>query len=216
MTAESTPSPGSRTSPSSTRRRGGCFMSAASTSIPAPTRHIRRFLWVETGSLSVPRTEVPRCSTPAPATSRLRAIRSRASAPHRCSPVNACTSAASATSTASGSSLCAPNRRDPETASGRRWTPASIHAPRLASRPAPLRGRARLVFLRIEDLFDPQIEQLGDGKGQRQGRVVLAGLDGVDALTGHTEPFGKARLAPGPQGPQLLQPILQGPTSLFW
>ena len=48
----------------------------------------------------------------------------------------------------------------------------------------------------IEDFLDAAPEQAGDGEGQRQGRVILPGFDGVDGLAGDVEPVGQLGLAP--------------------
>ena len=65
------------------------------------------------------------------------------------------------------------------------------------------RGRDRLDRLRAaarrrdEDLLDRQLEQLGDPEGERQRRIVFAGLDRIDALARHFEALGEVLLAPG-------------------
>lgn len=47
----------------------------------------------------------------------------------------------------------------------------------------------------MEDLLDAGLEVTDDGNGRRKGGVVLALLDGVDALPGHTQ--GGAELGLG-------------------
>ena len=42
-----------------------------------------------------------------------------------------------------------------------------------------------------EDVFDRELEQLGDPEGERERRVVAAGLDRVDALARDLEPLGE-------------------------
>src|SRR5579884_3981953 len=49
---------------------------------------------------------------------------------------------------------------------------------------------------RDEDVFDQQVEQLGDTERERQRRIIFAGLDRIDALTRDFEPFGEVLLAP--------------------
>ena len=49
----------------------------------------------------------------------------------------------------------------------------------------------------MEDLLDGGLEVAGDGDGERKGGVVLALLDGVDALSGHAQ--GGSELGRGPR-----------------
>jgi len=60
-----------------------------------------------------------------------------------------------------------------------------------------------------EHLLDGQAEQLGDSKGERQRRVVLARLDGVDALPRDAETLGEVALAPVALGAQDSEPVVQ-------
>src|SRR6476659_10272383 len=61
---------------------------------------------------------------------------------------------------------------------------------------------------RDEDVFDRQVEQLGDAEGERQRRVVLAGLDRVDALSRDFQAAGEVGLAQAAFGAQDLEEIL--------
>ena len=47
-----------------------------------------------------------------------------------------------------------------------------------------------------EDLFDRLIEDGGDTKGERQARIVLSLLDGIDGLTGDLELLRQVCLSP--------------------
>ncbi len=60
----------------------------------------------------------------------------------------------------------------------------------------------------LEDVFDRLIERRGDLEGKRKRRVVLAGLDRVDALSGHVELLGEPALRPVPLGAEDPQAIL--------
>src|SRR5688572_6981474 len=60
----------------------------------------------------------------------------------------------------------------------------------------------------IENLLDPFVEEAGQLEGQRQRRIIFAGLDRVDGLARHAEPAAKLRLAPVAFRAQHLQPIL--------
>ena len=48
----------------------------------------------------------------------------------------------------------------------------------------------------MEDLLDQRVEDLGDLEGERQARVVAAGLDGVDGLTRDAGTGGEVSLGP--------------------
>ena len=61
----------------------------------------------------------------------------------------------------------------------------------------------------IENLLDPHPEQARQPEGQRQRRIVLAGLDRVDRLARHTDPAAKLRLAPATFCTYYQQSILQ-------
>ena len=69
------------------------------------------------------------------------------------------------------------------------------------------RARSRLGSS-VEDLFDGQVEQASDLEGEGQAGIVLAGLDGVDRLTGDPELSRQPRLGPVALGTQDLQPVL--------
>src|SRR5205085_5901066 len=51
-----------------------------------------------------------------------------------------------------------------------------------------------------ENLLDRSVEQFGDPKGERQGRIILPGLDRIDALPRYLDPLGEILLAPGALG----------------
>lgn len=57
-----------------------------------------------------------------------------------------------------------------------------------------------LASLILEDSLDRQAEEASDLEGERETRVVLASLDGVDALAGNIETLGELRLAPAAFG----------------
>src|SRR5204863_9176774 len=52
------------------------------------------------------------------------------------------------------------------------------------------------ILLGLEDAFDGTPKQTPEGERQRQTRIVLAGLDGVDGLPGYLEPLGEIGLRP--------------------
>src|SRR3954454_14858993 len=60
----------------------------------------------------------------------------------------------------------------------------------------------------VENLLDRPLEQPGEAEGERQRRIVFAGLDRVDRLARHAEPAAKLRLAPVPLGPQHFETVL--------
>src|SRR5688572_19687573 len=62
----------------------------------------------------------------------------------------------------------------------------------------------------VEHRLDGQVEQAGDLEGERQRRVVLAGLDGVDALAGDPQAISELALAPVALGAQDLEAVLHG------
>src|SRR5690606_10909099 len=79
------------------------------------------------------------------------------------------------------------------------------------------RGRGRSVRrsgggVVEEDGLDGAPEDAGDAEGQRQGRIVLAGLDGVDGLARDAQARGQVALAPAPLGAQHFQMIAHGLT----
>src|ERR1044072_8931625 len=68
-----------------------------------------------------------------------------------------------------------------------------------------------IAFLRSvvrEDGFDRKLEERGDAEGERQARIIFAGLDGVDALPGDLQPLGEIALAPVALGAQHLESVL--------
>src|SRR3546814_17922388 len=54
------------------------------------------------------------------------------------------------------------------------------------------------------NIFDPQLEQVGDAAGEGERRVVFPRLDRVDRLARHLEPLGEIALAPVAPGAQAL------------
>src|SRR6185437_6798708 len=62
-----------------------------------------------------------------------------------------------------------------------------------------------------ENRLDRLAEQARDLERQRQAGVVLAGLDGVDALARDVEPGREVRLAPVALGAQHFQAVLHRP-----
>ena len=66
----------------------------------------------------------------------------------------------------------------------------------------------------IENILDPHVEQAGNPEGQGEGRVVFAGLDGVDRLTRHIEPASQFRLAPVAFGAQDFEAVFHGVSDL--
>jgi hypothetical protein len=69
---------------------------------------------------------------------------------------------------------------------------------------------------RLEDRLDRQAEHFGDAEGKGEGRIIFAGLDGIDALARHAEPLGQVGLAPLAGCAQRLEAILhqQPPSTL--
>ncbi len=63
----------------------------------------------------------------------------------------------------------------------------------LARPPVLLRPRC---LRRVEDLLDQAVEEVRDLERERKARVVLAGLERVDGLTGDAEPIREVRLRP--------------------
>jgi hypothetical protein len=59
-----------------------------------------------------------------------------------------------------------------------------------------------------EDPLDRQFEQGRQAIGQRQGRVVLVGLDRVDRLAGGVHPLGQFALAQAQRQADFAQPVL--------
>src|SRR5690606_314945 len=99
-------------------------------------------------------------------------------------------------------SLVSPNRAtNPSTADTSTRSTAAV---RLTGRSTP-----RLSVLAIiENLLDRHLEKARDAEGQRQGGIVLAGLDRVDRLPRHVEPQGQFRLAPVAFGAQHLEAVV--------
>src|SRR3546814_14542120 len=62
-----------------------------------------------------------------------------------------------------------------------------------------------------ENIFDPQLEQVGDAEGEGERRVVFPRLDRVDRLARHFEPLGEIALAPVALGAQDLEAVLHAP-----
>jgi hypothetical protein len=60
----------------------------------------------------------------------------------------------------------------------------------------------------LEDVFDLALEEPGDLEGERQGRVVLAGLQRVHRLPRYVEPFRQIGLAPFAFGAENPESIL--------
>jgi len=61
-----------------------------------------------------------------------------------------------------------------------------------------------------EDLVDRHCEQFRHAQRQREARVVLVGLDGIDRLPRHAEAAAELTLAPAVRLPMRLDPILDG------
>lgn len=72
--------------------------------------------------------------------------------------------------------------------------PGTSGAELIGARPAA--GRCS----RLEDILDPDPEQLRDGEGELQAGVVLAGLDRVHRPARYAEPFGEIALGPAAFG----------------
>lgn len=73
------------------------------------------------------------------------------------------------------------------------------------------RRKTTTIFVRrgfMKNLFDAETEEPGSPEGERQARIELACLDGVDGLPGHIEGVGQLRLRPVALGAQHLKPIL--------
>ena len=66
-----------------------------------------------------------------------------------------------------------------------------------------------MASLVLKDCFDRQAEEASELEGERQAGIILAGLDGVDALAGDVEEVGELRLAPAAFGAQRLESVLQ-------
>ena len=64
-----------------------------------------------------------------------------------------------------------------------------------ASRGSSLMNGAGARFI-LEERFDRLTKEARDFEGERQARVVLARLDGIDALARHVEPFRQLGLTP--------------------
>src|SRR3546814_4417222 len=62
-----------------------------------------------------------------------------------------------------------------------------------------------------ENIFDPQLEQVGDAEGEGERRVVFPRLDRVDRLARHFEPLGEIALAPVALGARDLEAVLHAP-----
>src|SRR5436305_5436302 len=65
----------------------------------------------------------------------------------------------------------------------------------------------------IENLLYAHVEQPRQPEGQRQRRIVLAGLDRIDRLARDADPAAKLRLAPASFRPQDPQSILHSAPS---
>src|ERR1700722_13149960 len=68
--------------------------------------------------------------------------------------------------------------------------------------------RKIIAILIMKNLFNAQSEEAGGAESQRQARIELARLDGVDGLPGHIQRAGQLGLRPVALGAQYLQPIL--------
>lgn len=60
----------------------------------------------------------------------------------------------------------------------------------------------------LENHFNGSFEELGDGKGQWETRIVLPRLDGVHRLPRDAQSFGQLALRPRPFGPEYPEPIV--------
>src|SRR5438046_10412047 len=72
-------------------------------------------------------------------------------------------------------------------------------------------GHPRLVrgaLFVMKNPFNGHSEEPGGPKGERQARVELARLDGVDSLPGHIKGVGQLGLRPVALGAQHLEPVL--------
>jgi len=70
------------------------------------------------------------------------------------------------------------------------------------------RALLRFRVVRLEDGFDRRAEDLSHSKGERQARIVSAGLDRVHGLTRHLQPLRQIRLRPVVLRAQHLEPVL--------
>src|SRR5689334_23747401 len=64
------------------------------------------------------------------------------------------------------------------------------------------------VMAIIENLLDRAVEEAREPEGERQRRIIFAGLDGVYRLARDAEAGAELRLAPVPLRAQHLQPVL--------
>jgi hypothetical protein len=65
---------------------------------------------------------------------------------------------------------------------------------------------------RPEDLFDGDLERIGDAKREREARIVLAALQGIYGLTRDFEVPGELSLSPPSLEPEILEPVLHRTT----
>src|ERR1700679_1202486 len=68
--------------------------------------------------------------------------------------------------------------------------------------------RKTTAILVMKNLFDAQSEEPSGPEGERQARIELARLDGVNGLPGHIQGVGQLGLRPVALGAQHLEPIL--------
>src|SRR6478735_4959501 len=65
-----------------------------------------------------------------------------------------------------------------------------------------------------ENVFDAQLEQRGDGEGERQAGVVAAILDGIDRLARDIERLGQLSLRHAARFAQLFDLVLHGASTI--
>src|SRR5262245_53441613 len=76
----------------------------------------------------------------------------------------------------------------------------------------PPRSTSNFRAVGAEDLLDLELEERGDGEGQRQAGVVLAGLDRVDRLARHAEALRQIALRPAVLAAELANAIVHRPS----